>query len=51
MDSDKPRPEAAGVLAELHELAQMIFTDDWLHIAAVGPFKSDSRFQKLLHFH
>jgi predicted Zn-dependent peptidase len=36
--------------AELLEMAQMIFTKDWLHLAAVGPFKSESRFQKLLHF-
>jgi len=36
--------------AELHEMAQMIFTQDWLHLAAVGPFKSASRFQKLLRF-
>jgi predicted Zn-dependent peptidase len=36
--------------AELHQLAQQIFTEDWLHLAAVGPFKSESRFQKLLRF-
>jgi predicted Zn-dependent peptidase len=36
--------------ADLHKLAQSIFTDDWLHMAAVGPFKSEGRFQKLLHF-
>jgi predicted Zn-dependent peptidase len=36
--------------AELHDLAQTIFTKDWLHLAAVGPFKSESRFQKLLRF-
>ncbi len=35
---------------ELHELSQRIFTEDWLHLAAVGPFRSDSRFQKLLRF-
>jgi predicted Zn-dependent peptidase len=35
---------------ELHELAQTIFTPDWLHLAAVGPFKSESRFKKLLRF-
>jgi predicted Zn-dependent peptidase len=35
---------------DLHKLAQEIFTDDWPHLAAVGPFKSESRFQKLLHF-
>ncbi|MBV8087655.1 MAG: insulinase family protein [Chloroflexi bacterium] len=36
--------------AELHKLAQDVFTDDWLHMAAVGPFKRESRFQKLLRF-
>ncbi|HLG73277.1 MAG TPA: pitrilysin family protein [Chloroflexota bacterium] len=35
---------------ELHTLAQQIFSDDWLHLTAVGPFKSESRFQKLLRF-
>lgn len=35
---------------DLHALAQQIFTDDWLHMTAVGPFKSESRFQKLLRF-
>lgn len=35
---------------ELLDLARGIFTPDWLHMAAVGPFKSESRFQKLLHF-
>ncbi|HEU0169711.1 MAG TPA: insulinase family protein, partial [Chloroflexota bacterium] len=36
--------------AELHKLAQDVFTDDWLHMAAVGPFKREARFQKLLRF-
>ena len=35
---------------ELLDLARGIFTRDWLHMAAVGPFKSESRFQKLLRF-
>ncbi|MGH2469969.1 MAG: M16 family metallopeptidase, partial [Chloroflexota bacterium] len=35
---------------DLLNLARMLFTPDWLHLAAVGPFKSQSRFQKLLRF-
>ena len=38
------------VNGELHKLAQDVFTDDWLHMAAVGPFKREARFQKLLRF-
>ena len=35
---------------DLLNLARTLFTPDWLHLAAVGPFKSQSRFQKLLRF-
>ncbi len=35
---------------DLVSLSRKLFTNDWLHLAAVGPFKSESRFQKLLRF-
>ncbi len=35
---------------ELLQLTRDIFTPDWLHMAVVGPFKSEARFRKLLRF-
>ncbi|MHB8619696.1 MAG: M16 family metallopeptidase, partial [Chloroflexota bacterium] len=40
----------AVTTTDLYDLTQRIFTDDWLHMAAVGPFKKSHRFGKLLRF-
>ncbi|MDE3074574.1 MAG: insulinase family protein [Chloroflexota bacterium] len=51
MDVDEVIAIIDTVTAEdLLGLAQKLFTLDWLHLALVGPFRSESRFQKLLRF-